>query len=103
MDEGSFAQVSCIATKGDEPIAISWTFHGTKISSDLGIITTPIGTRGSMLIISSVGYSHNGKYTCTAKNNAGQKSELVDLKVNGNYAGLRKALKLFVFFLFRTT
>ena len=85
MDEGSFAQLSCIVTKGDEPITISWTFHGSEITSDLGIITTPIGTRGSMLIISKVGYSNNGEYTCSAKNNAGLKSETVNLKVNGNY------------------
>ena len=84
MNEGSFAQVSCIATEGDEPMTISWTFHGSKISSDLGIITTPIGTRGSMLLISSVGYQHNGEYTCTAKNHAGQKSETTHLFVNGN-------------------
>ena len=45
MDEGSLAQVSCIAAKGDEPLSLSWTFHGSKISSDLGIIITPIGSK----------------------------------------------------------
>lgn len=64
---------------------LSWTFHGSKISSDLGISTVPIGTRGTMLIISSVGYQHNGQFTCTAKNHAGNKSVSTDLKVNGNY------------------
>lgn len=83
MDEGSFAQLSCIATKGDEPLTLSWTFHGSKISSDLGIITTPIGSRGSMLIISSVSYQHNGLFTCTATNQGGQKAASADLKVNG--------------------
>ena len=68
---------------GDEPLTISWTFHGQGISSDLGIMTTPIGTRGSMLIISSVGHKHSGRYTCTAKNDAGSKSETAVLKVNG--------------------
>ena len=88
MDEGSFAQVSCIATKGDEPMTISWTFHGSKISSDLGIITTPIGTRGSMLIISSVGHRHSGNYTCTAKNAGGVRSETAVLRVNGIYSNI---------------
>ena len=97
MDEGSFAQVSCIAAKGDEPISLSWTFHGSKISSDLGIITTPIGTRGSMLVISSVSYQNNGIYTCSASNNAGQKSETVNLKVNGNFSccSIWKSLEFF--------
>ena len=32
MNEGSFAQLSCIAAVGDEPMQLSWTFHGSKIS-----------------------------------------------------------------------
>jgi hypothetical protein len=36
-----------------------------------------------MLTIQSVGYRHSGKYTCTASNSAGSKSESVELKVNG--------------------
>ena len=83
VDEGNFAQLSCIAMAGDEPLSVSWTFHGQGISSDLGIITTPIGTRGSMLIISSVGHGHSGNYTCTAKNHGGIKSETAVLRVNG--------------------
>ena len=83
MDEGGFAQVSCIVTKGDEPLTISWSFHGSSITTDLGIMTAPVGTRGSMLIISSIGHRHRGNYTCTAKNKAAAMSETVELKVNG--------------------
>ena len=85
VDEGNFAQLSCIATAGDEPLSVSWTFHGQGISSDLGIVTTPIGSRGSMLIISSVGHRHSGNYTCTAKNAGGVRSETAVLRVNGTY------------------
>ena len=60
VDEKSFVQLSCIAITGDEPLALSWTFHGQGISNDLGIMTAPIGSRGSMLVISSVG--HRGVY-----------------------------------------
>ena len=83
MDEGGFAQVSCIVTKGDEPLSISWTFHGSHITSDLGITTTPLGTKGSSLMIPSVGYSHRGNYTCQATNSAGTRAQTVELKVNG--------------------
>ena len=83
LNEGAFAQASCIVTEGDEPLVVTWTFHGMDISSDLGIVTTPIGTRGSMLLISSVGHRHRGTYTCSAKNFAGLRSLSVDLKVNG--------------------
>ena len=82
VDQGDFAQLSCIAMKGDEPMVISWTFHGES-GADPDIITTPIGNRGSMLVISSVGKDHNGNYTCTAKNDAGVASETAVLKVNG--------------------
>lgn len=85
MSEGDFAQVSCIAAKGDQPIAFTWTFHGSNITSDLDIITTPIGTKGSMLIISSVDYKHRGSYTCTAKNSAGSRKQTANLKVNGKF------------------
>ena len=89
MDEGVFAQMSCIAMKGDEPLTISWTFHGRDISSSLGMLTTPIGSRGSMLIISSVGHAHSGNYTCTAKNAAGIMSSTTGLTVNGTTLSLR--------------
>lgn len=83
MNENDFAQVSCIVRKGDEPLSISWSFHGASISSHLGIMTSPIGSRGSMLLISSVGHKHRGNYTCSAKNSAGTESQTVELKVNG--------------------
>ena len=89
VDQGDFAQLSCIAMKGDEPMTISWTFHGES-GADPDIITSPIGQRGSMLVISSVGKDHNGNYTCTAKNNAGIASETAVLKVNGKLSAGRQ-------------
>lgn len=85
MNENDFAQVSCIVRKGDQPLSISWAFHGANISSDLGIIVSPIGSKGSMLLIPSIGHKHGGNYTCTANNLAGSRSETVNLKVNGNH------------------
>ena len=92
MNENDLAQLSCIAAKGDEPMTVSWTFHGNSISSDLGILTTPIGGRGSILVISAVTFKHGGNYTCTAKNNAGIRHETAELKVNGMYCWICKAL-----------
>ena len=83
MDEGSFAQVSCIVNKGDQPLSISWSFHGSNITSDLGITTMPTGPRGSLLMIPSVGHKHRGSYTCKAANEAGVRTQMVELRVNG--------------------
>ena len=87
VDEGEFAQLVCIVRKGDEPLTLSWALKGDKISSEPGLTTASLGTRTSMLTISSVGYRHSGTYTCTAKNKAGVTSQTATLKVNGNYTG----------------
>jgi hypothetical protein len=94
MDAGSFAQVSCIVTKGDQPLSISWSFHGTNITSDLGITTMPMGPKGSSLLIPSIGHKHRGTYTCKAANAAGVRAESVELKVNGISWVIRKALEI---------
>jgi hypothetical protein len=107
LNEGAFGQVSCIVAEGDEPLSISWSFHGSDITTDLGIITSQVGTRMTMLIIHSVGHRHRGNYTCIAQNPAGMVSQTVELKVNGKFIFFAKALelctKLFLFIYFRTS
>ena len=83
MDAGASAQVLCIVTKGDLPLNIAWSFHGSNITSDLGISTMPTGPLGSLLMIPSVGHKHRGTYTCKASNLAGVRTQSVELKVNG--------------------
>jgi len=83
-NEGSFAQLSCVVTEGDEPLTLSWSFHGHNLTSDLGITTTDLGSRTSILMIPSVGHRHMGSYTCKAINTAGDTSSTAELKVNGS-------------------
>ena len=85
VDEGKYVQIGCSVISGDEPLKISWSLHGDTISSDPSIITTMIGTRSSILIISKVGYRHSGDYTCRATNKAGSATYSAVLKVNGNF------------------
>jgi hypothetical protein len=83
MKEGSYAQLSCVITEGDEPISLAWSFHGHNLTSDLGIITTNIGSRTSILMINSVTHKHMGNYTCKSSNKAGGASHTASLRVNG--------------------
>ena len=92
MNEGDFAQISCIVTSGDQPLTISWSFHGldgpnrlkSSPSGNNGITTTNLGSRMSMLVIEQVQHHHQGTYTCLAKNEAGTSSYTTELKVNGS-------------------
>ena len=99
MDAGASAQVLCIVTKGDLPLNIAWSFHGSNITSDLGISTMPTGPMGSLLMIPSVGHKHRGSYTCKAANSAGVRTQTVELKVNGKKRGTQEGTGFFAFFL----
>uniref|UniRef100_A0A182NC81 Down syndrome cell adhesion molecule n=1 Tax=Anopheles dirus TaxID=7168 RepID=A0A182NC81_9DIPT len=81
FDSGSTASVSCIVTKGDTPIDISWMFNGRRISIDDGILITKGGGKISMLSIESVHSSHAGNYTCSARNTAGSVQHTAELQV----------------------
>ena len=100
MNEGDFAQISCIVTSGDQPLTISWSFHGVgtdPTAQDNGITTTNLGNRMSMLVIDNVQHTHQGQYTCQAKNHAGTRSFTTELKVNGMkvvYSRHRKKLEI---------
>lgn len=85
LDEGEFAQLVCIVSKGDEPLTMTWALKGDDVSSEPGLSTTTLGTRTSMLTIQSVGYRHSGTYTCIAKNRAGSISTSAELRVNGKF------------------
>ena len=84
VNQGEFAQLTCVVKKGDKPLSITWSLKGDIINSDPTLTTTMLGTQVSMLVISSVDYSHSGVYTCRAENPAGITTHSAELKVNGN-------------------
>ena len=84
FDEGSSAQILCSVSAGDEPLSITWSFHGNDINSgSSGIVTSNFGSKTSFLMINSVHQGHRGIYTCLAKNNAGSAESTAELRVNG--------------------
>ena len=85
VDSGEFAQLTCVVSKGDTPITITWSLKGQELNSGPSITTTMLGRRASMLVISSVDYSHVGEYTCRATNPAGSVTHSANLRVNGKH------------------
>ena len=83
VNQGDFAQLTCVVTRGDMPMSITWSLKGDIISSDPTLTTTMIGQQTSLLIISSVDYLHSGTYTCRAENAAGISTYSAELRVNG--------------------
>ena len=84
INQGEFAQLSCVVRKGDKPLSITWSLKGDIISSDPVLTTTMIGQQTSLLIIAAVDYQHSGTYTCRAENPAGIRTHSAELLVNGN-------------------
>ncbi|BES94141.1 Down syndrome cell adhesion molecule C terminal [Nesidiocoris tenuis] len=82
VNNGDSAQLSCHVSKGDLPLSITWNFHGEELSSHLGITTTRVGGRTSLLIIPSAMAAHSGNYTCTAMNSAGTSNFTTSIRVN---------------------
>lgn len=80
---GEIVQLYCFASRGDTPLKISWSFHGEELSSHMGMSTSRIGDRTSLLTINPVMAAHSGNYTCTAENSAGVAEYTSTLFVSG--------------------
>ncbi|XP_063893542.1 cell adhesion molecule Dscam1 isoform X12 [Helicoverpa armigera] len=84
FNPGDTALVNCVATKGDLPLDISWTFSSETIDSTLqrDITTMSLNPRASVLTINSVSANHQGNYTCIVQNAAGRAEYAATLVVN---------------------
>lgn len=76
--------MTCHVAKGDLPLKIRWLHNDLPIFSHLGVLTSKIGDRISLLTIESVKAANVGNYTCMANNKAGQSSFSAELFINGD-------------------
>lgn len=85
VDEGSYVQLTCIASSGDMPFDFRWTLDGvgnlTGAASDT--VITRVSPQTSLLILGSVALHQAGNYSCHVSNAAGRSSSFVQVKVNG--------------------
>lgn len=91
---GEAAQVTCLVTQGDSPLEIGWEFQNSRVFP-VGVTTTRVGSRASLLLIEATGPDHQGTYTCIAKNPVGIVRYSATLEIHGNVK-LKLALLQFV-------
>lgn len=64
---------------------ITWSFQGGRLSTHLGLKTTLIGARMSVLLVEPVVSSNSGIYTCSVRNRAGVANSSAILEVYGSF------------------
>ncbi|XP_047472707.1 Down syndrome cell adhesion molecule-like protein Dscam2 isoform X6 [Penaeus chinensis] len=80
--EGDLAQANCVLRKGDRPVAFVWKFNGLEIFNSDDTTIVSVGSRTSILTLDPVRAHHQGNYSCTAINAAGEAEVTVSLTVN---------------------
>ena len=84
VEEGQLIQISCVVTKGDDPITIHWYKDYQLLHSSSDFIINNVESKLSLLLMRSVTAKHIGKYTCIASNPAGSANFSAELNVQGN-------------------
>lgn len=82
---GQSVQIACFVNEGDLPLEIRWELNGNYFFEDLGIVTSSVGKKSSLLSIDAISSAHSGEYSCIAENRAGRTRLSSLLNVNGNF------------------
>lgn len=83
LREGMRARLQCVISEGDLPLTVKWLKDDNPIPSNLGVLVRELDEFSSILTITTITPSHNGKYTCVASNPAATVSHTAELSVNG--------------------
>uniref|UniRef100_T1IV47 Down syndrome cell adhesion molecule-like protein Dscam2 n=1 Tax=Strigamia maritima TaxID=126957 RepID=T1IV47_STRMM len=71
LSEGTLVRVSCVVSRGDLPISITWLKDDHVIPAELSVSFKNFDEYSSVLSIDPVKLKHAGNYTCIAQNHAG--------------------------------
>jgi hypothetical protein len=80
VDQGSYVQLTCIATAGDLPLDFHWAVDGRRVPEST---VSRVSPQTSLLILNSVGIHQAGNYSCHVNNSAGRSNSAIQVKVNG--------------------
>uniref|UniRef100_T1IHT8 Down syndrome cell adhesion molecule-like protein Dscam2 n=1 Tax=Strigamia maritima TaxID=126957 RepID=T1IHT8_STRMM len=80
--EGMLVRVTCVVSRGDLPMRITWLKDGDVVPKELVVTIRDFDEYSSVLSIDPLSAHHNGKYTCTATNHAGFANHTAELRVN---------------------
>lgn len=82
---GESVHLTCHVSKGDRPLQITWSFQGKEIPyhNNMGVTTTKLGEKASVLSIPTAMGQHSGNYTCTASNQAGRAHHSALVNIHG--------------------
>ena len=83
VEEGQLIQLSCAATKGDEPLTLTWFKDGLPLVSSKQFVVNNMDSKLSILLLRSVNFEHSGDYECRALNPVGEAVFMYSLKVKG--------------------
>uniref|UniRef100_T1JHX4 Ig-like domain-containing protein n=1 Tax=Strigamia maritima TaxID=126957 RepID=T1JHX4_STRMM len=74
-------RVSCVVSRGDLPLSISWLKDDQNLTPELAISIRKFDEYSSVMSIDPVTIKHAGNYTCTARNHAGVSAHTTQLIV----------------------
>lgn len=83
LREGARARLQCVVSQGDLPLSISWLKNDRLLTSDMNMQIRKDDEFSSVLTFISVSTSHNGSYTCIAKNSGGSTNLTAQITIEG--------------------
>lgn len=83
LSEGMFVRVSCVISRGDLPLNISWLKDFRPLMPEFGLNIRNLDEYSSILSIDYLTTHHNGNYTCLASNTAASATFTAPLLVYG--------------------